>query len=392
MRTEKTSQTSLAGYDLGMVPSAELKKITQPYDRIFNFSAGPGSLPVEVLEQVRDEMLNWHGSGMSVMEMSHRGKTYDGIHMEALANLRKLLNAPDDYAILMLQGGASLENALVPMNLGIEGKTPNYLDTGHWGHQSLKDAKLMGPVHVAYTSEGTKFDRAPSDSEPQFNNPSYVYFTSNETVGGVDYLRDPKFDTDALIVCDACSNILSRPMDVTKYDVIFAGAQKNQGPAGVCTLVVSPKAMEVAKTKNLPLMFSWPKAAEAHSIHNTPPTFIVYICGLYYKWLLNKGGVDAITPYNERKAKYIYDAIDNSGGFYTGHAVKECRSLMNMTFKCPSEELDDKFCNEAKDFGMSTLKGHRSTGGIRASMYNSFPEEGAQLLASFMNDFAKRNG
>jgi len=369
-----------------------LKKTPQPYDRIFNFSAGPGSLPVEVLEQVRDELLNWHGTGMSVMEMSHRGKHYDGIHMEALANLRKLLGAPDDYQILMLQGGASLENALVPMNLSVEGKTPNYIDTGYWGHQSIKDAQKLGRVHIAYSSESTGFDRAPADSEPRFENPSYVYFTSNETVGGVDFLRDPKFDSDALIVCDASSNILSRKLDVTKYDVIFAGAQKNQGPAGITTLIVSPRAMEIAKSKDLPLMLSWPRAAEAHSIHNTPPTFIVYICGLYYKWLLAKGGVDAIAPYNERKAKLVYDQIDASGGFYKGHAVKENRSRMNITFKCPSPELDEKFLEDAKQLNMSTLKGHRSTGGIRASMYNAFPEEGAKLLAEFMADFAKRNG
>lgn len=375
-----------------MIPSPDVKKISQPYDRIFNFSAGPGSLPVPVLEQIRDELLNWRGKGMSVMEMSHRGKDYDGIHMEALANLRKLMQIPDEYGVLMLQGGASLENALVPMNLADEGKRANYIDTGYWGHQSINDARKLTDVHIAYSSESSKFDRAPADDEPQLDNPGYIYFTSNETVGGVDFLRDPKFDSDALVVCDASSNILSRPFDLSRYDVIFAGAQKNQGPAGITTVILSPRALDVARQKDLPLMLSWARAHDAHSIHNTPPTFTVYICGLYYKWLLAEGGVEAMVSRNGRKAKHIYDAIDSSGGFYTGHAVRENRSLMNITFKCPSEELDEKFLVGAKELSMSTLKGHRSTGGIRASMYNAFPEEGAALLGAYMAEFARSNG
>lgn len=362
-----------------------------PYGRIYNFSAGPGALPVEVLEEARDELLNYKGTGMSVMEMSHRGPIYDEIHMTALANLRKLLGAPDDWGVLMLQGGASLENALVPMNLKMEGKRPNYIDTGYWGHASLKDAQLLCEVHVAYSSESTGFDRAPKDPEPQISDDvSYVYFTSNETVGGVDYLRDPDFGTEALVVCDASSNILSRKFDLSKYDVIFAGAQKTQGPAGVTTVILSPRALEVASRQNLPLMLSWTKAHKAHSIHNTPPCFAIYMCGLYYQWLLRNGGVDWIAPINERKAKMVYDVID--AGFYKGHAVQENRSLMNLTFKCPSEELDKKFVDEAEANGFLTLAGHRSVGGIRVSMYNAFPESGAQAISEFMKDFAQKNG
>lgn len=363
------------------------------YGRVFNFSAGPGSLPVEVLEEARDDMLNYKGSGMSVLEMSHRGKTYDGIHMEALANLRKLMHIPDDWGVLFLQGGASMENALVPMNLKIDGKKPNYIDTGHWGHLSIKHAKKLTDLHVAWSNEDEGFIRCPSDNEPTFSgDESFVYYTSNETVNGVDYMRDANFDTDGLIVCDASSNILSRPFDLSKYDVIFAGAQKNQGPAGVTSLILSPRALEVAATQDLPLMFSWTEAHTQHSIHNTPPGFSIYLCGLYYKWLLNKGGVEAIAPYNERKANYVYHAIEASGGYYTCPVASENRSLMNIVFTLPSEDATEKFLAEAKDNKMSTLKGHRSVGGIRASMYNAFPEEGAVAFGQFMADFASRNG
>ncbi len=377
-----------------MIPTSEPKRVSLPHGRVFNFSAGPGMLPTEILEEAKEDFLNYKGCGMSVMELSHRGKIYDEIHMQALQDLRTLMNVPDDWAVLMLQGGASLENALVPLNLKMEGKTPNYIDTGYWGHKSIKDAKKICKIHLAYTSEPSNFDHAPDDNQPEFTEDvSYIYFTSNETIGGVDFLRDPDFGVkDALIVCDASSNILSREFDLTKYDVIFAGAQKNQGPAGVATVIVSPRALEVAKSQDLPLMFSWVDAHKDHSIHNTPPCFTIYMCGLYYKWLIRNGGVKWIAPINERKAKYIYDAIDNSGGFYKGHARKENRSLMNITFQLPNEELTEKFLSEAKEHGMVTLKGHRSTGGVRASMYNAFPEEGAKLLGDFMNDFVSRYG
>lgn len=364
-----------------------------PYDRVYNFSAGPVMLPTEVLEEARDELLNFRGTGMSVMEMSHRGKDYEAIHNETVDNLRKLMNVPEDWAVLFLQGGASLQNALVPMNLKQEGKIPNYIDTGYWGNKSIGDAKKLGPVHIAWTSEPTNFDSAPDDDEPQFtDSPAYVYYTSNETIGGVDYLRDAKFNTDALVVCDASSNILSRPMDLSRYDVIFAGAQKNQGIAGVATVIVSPRALEIAAKQDLPLMFSWTKAHKENSIHNTCPCWAIYMCGLYYKWLLKNGGVDWIYPINERKAKRVYDVIDASEGFYKPHMKEKNRSRMNISFQLPNEELTDKFLAEAKPLKMSTLKGHRSVGGVRASMYNAFPESGSELLASFMVDFAKRNG
>lgn len=363
------------------------------YDRVFNFSAGPGALPVEVLEEARDDMLNYKGSGMSVLEMSHRGKTYDAIHMEALADLRKLMAIPDDWGVLFLQGGASTENALVPLNLKMDGKTPNYVDTGYWGNASIKHARKLTDLHVAWSGESENFTRCPNDDEPTFSgNENYVYYTSNETVNGVDYLRDANFNTDGLIVCDASSNILSRQFDLSKYDVIFAGAQKNQGPAGITTVILSPRALEVASKQDLPLMFSWAEAHKQHSIHNTPPGFIVYLCGLYYKWLLGKGGVDGIVAHNERKAKFVYDAIEASGGFYNCPVAVENRSLMNIVFTLPTDDLTERFLAEAKTHRMSTLKGHRSVGGIRASMYNAFPEEGARALASLMSDFASKNG
>lgn len=374
-----------------MIPTELHTETKLPYGRVFNFSAGPGTLPIEVLEEAREDILNYKGSGMSVMEMSHRGKIYEAIHMEALSNLRQLMGIPDDWGVLFLQGGASLQNALVPMNLNT-GKTPNYIDTGSWGNKSLKDAKKLRAIYLAYTSEATGFDRAPKDDEPIFSESiEYVYFTSNETIQGVDYLRDPDFGTNALIVCDASSNILSRPFDLGKYDVIFAGAQKNQGPAGVTTVILSPRAIEIANQPDLPLMFSWKAALKEHSIHNTPPCFAIYMCGLYYKWLLSKGGVAAIEPINQRKASLIYDVIDNSDGFYVGHAVRENRSLMNVVFRLPNDHLTQEFLSQAQQHGMTTLAGHRSTGGVRASMYNAFPESGAEALAGFMKDFMQKN-
>lgn len=365
----------------------------QPYGRVFNFSAGPGTLPVEVLEEAREDLLNYKGCGMSVMEMSHRGKDYEAIHYETINSLRQILSVPEDWGVLFLQGGASLQNAMVPMNLGIEGKTPNYIDTGTWGHKSIGDAKKLGPLHIAWTSEPTNFDRAPADDEPSFtDDASYIYFTSNETIQGVDYLRDPDWERDLPVVCDMSSNILSRPMDLNRYDVIFAGAQKNQGPAGVATVLLSPRAIEIAKTKNLPLMLSWAEALKADSIHNTPPCWAIYICRLYYKWVMKEGGLTEMASRADKRSSLIYDVIDQSEGFYVGHAQKGSRSQMNISFRAKDEELDKKFIQEAEASGMTTLAGHRSVGGMRASMYNAFPISGAQALADFMKDFMQRNG
>jgi len=376
-----------------MIPTEETTSAALKHDRVFNFSAGPGGLPLEVLEEAKEDLLNYKGTGMSVLEMSHRGKAYDGIHLQALANLRSLMNIPNDWGLLFLQGGASMENVLVPMNLKLEGRAPSYVDTGYWGHQSIKHAKKLTDLTVAWTDEANGFTRAPADDEPEFTgSENYVYYTSNETVDGIDYLRDAEFDTDALIVCDASSNILSRPFVLDKYDVIFAGAQKNQGPAGVATVILSPQALDIASKQDLPLMLSWDAAHKGHSIHNTPPCFTVYVCGLYYKWLQRQGGVEAIQTVNERKAKLIYDAMDESEGFYKSKVAKSSRSLMNILFNLPSEELTDKFLEEARPEKMVTLKGHRSTGGVRASMYNAFPEAGAVTLSDFMSAFAERYG
>lgn len=361
--------------------------MAQPYDRVFNFSAGPGVLPIEVLEQARDGMMNWAGAGMSVMEMSHRGKPFMKIAEEAEADFRALLGVPEGYKVLFLQGGASLQFSMVPMNF--LKTTADYAVTGEWGKKAVKPGKLPGCINTVFDGKATNYDRAPKFSDLSLTpGADYFHFTSNETIQGVDYHADPSLEVP--VVCDMSSNILSRPVDVSKYDLIYAGAQKNCGPAGA-TIVVVKDAMLEKVPDGLPPMLDYKVQAENGWMLNTPSCWAVFVCGLVFKHWLKNGGLEAARQRNEKKAAKLYSAIDGSEGFYVGHAVKENRSLMNIPFRLAKEDLTDSFVSEAAKNGLVELKGHRSVGGCRASLYNAFPEEGADALAQFMADFAKRN-
>ena len=360
-------------------------------DRIFNFSAGPATLPLNVLEQARDELTNWHGCGMSVMEMSHRGKEYMSIHAEAEADLRTLLGIPANYKVLFLQGGATAQFDMVPMNL-LRGKAAaDYLNTGEWSKKAIKEAKKFGQVNIVASSEDRNFSYAPAFSTWTLDpNAAYVHITSNETIGGVEIFDTP--DTGNVpLVADMSSNILSRPIDVSKYGLIYAGAQKNLGPAGV-TLVIIKKSFLATANPQLPTMLKYGTFAKDNSLYNTPPTFGIYLMGLVLDWIKQQGGLAAVTARNEAKAALIYDAIDASNGFYKGHAVPAARSRMNITFNLPNEELEKKFLAEAKQAGFVGLAGHRSVGGCRASAYNAVPVEACQALRDLMLKFQKENG
>lgn len=361
-----------------------------PYNRVYNFCAGPCTLPVEVLEEVRDDLLNYKGTGMSVMEFSHRSKLYDEVHFAALDDLRTLMEIPADYDILFLQGGASLQNTMIPMNLLQEGQTADYVVTGEWGKKTY-EASLCGfNSRLLYDGKSHNYSTVPNLLELDYSpNCGYVHWTSNETIQGVEFQGDPKLPVTN--VCDVSSNILSRPMDVSKYDLMYAGAQKNMGPAGMAVVILKKELLDRAPA-NLHPMLHYKTHSDQKSIYNTPPTFNIYMVGLMYKWLLRNGGLTWIEGINKAKAKVIYDAVDNSGGFYKGHADKACRSLMNITFTLPNEDLTKKFLSEAKAHKIENANGHRSVGGVRASIYNAFPIEGCETLASFMKDFAANNG
>ena len=356
-------------------------------DRIFNFSAGPATLPLAVLEQARDELTNWHGSGMSVMEMSHRGKEYMSIHAEAEADLRTLLGIPANYKVLFLQGGATAQFAMVPMNL-LRGKAAaDYLNTGEWSKKAIKEAKKFGQVNIVATSEDKNFSYAPAFSTWKLDpNAAYVHITSNETIGGVEIFDTP--DTgDVPLVADMSSNILSRPIDVSKYGLIYAGAQKNIGPAGV-TVVIVREDLLGQTVPGTPTVFDYKVQAEAESRYNTPPTYGIYIAGLVFKHLLAKGGLVAMEAQNRAKAKLIYDLLDASS-LYQSPVALENRSLMNIPFTLKDAALDEDFLKQAKAAGLVQLKGHKSVGGMRASIYNAMPVEGVKALVAFMQNFEK---
>lgn len=364
--------------------------MAQPYDRIFNFSAGPSTLPVSVLEQARDEILNYRGSGMSVMEMSHRSKAFEDILARAQSDLAELLGVPGNYKILFLQGGASLQFSMVPMNFLSKGNLGQYVITGTWGKKAFQSGELAGHVETVFDGKGTNYDHTPKLLELEYKKQgAYVHFTSNETIQGVDFRQDPEIP--ATVVCDMSSNILSRPIDVSRYALIYAGAQKNMGPAGVTVVIMREDLLERVNP-GLPPMLDYKVQADDNSLYNTPPCFAIYMCGLVYRHLLDTGGLQAAAERNEAKASAIYDTIDASGGFYRGHAQKASRSLMNVTFTLDNEEVTKQFLSEAAKQGFDGLKGHRSVGGCRASIYNAFPVEGCQALASFMTDFARRHG
>jgi len=358
--------------------------------RILNFSSGPAVLPVPVLEQVQRDLVALPGVGMSVMEISHRSATFDQIIKKAEADIRQLASVPDTYRILFLQGGASLQFSMVPLNLLGEGQTADYIITGSWGQKAAKEAKKVGTVNVAATTEGSNFNRIPKASEWTLTpGAAYVHITSNNTIEGTQWKTLPETGGVPL-VSDASSDIFSGPIDISKYGVIFAGAQKNLGPSGV-TLVIIREDLLARSGKSLPTMLNYAVQAENNSLYNTPPTFGIYVLGLVIDWLLAQGGLAKMGATNERKAAKLYAELDRSE-FWRPTAEKDSRSLMNVTFRLPSEDLEKKFVKEATAAGLDGLKGHRSVGGMRASIYNAFPEEGVETLVSFMRDFERRNG
>ncbi len=357
--------------------------------RIFNFSAGPAVIPQTVLERAREEMLDWQGSGMSVMEMSHRGKQFMSIAQQAEADLREIMVIPANYKVLFLQGGASSQFAMVPMNLLPKGKTADYINTGAWSKKAISEAKLYGSVNIAATTEASKFTKTPTQAELKLTaNAAYVHYTPNETIGGVEFPYVPVVG-DVPLVADLSSTILSRPIDVSKFGVIYAGAQKNIGPAGLTVVIIRDDLIGKAGD-TVPSMLNYQIHAENESMYNTPPTYAWYIAGLVFQWLKGIGGLQGMAKINERKAKKLYAAIDASD-FYQNPVEVKSRSWMNVPFTLANAELDSVFLSEAAKVGLVTLKGHRSVGGMRASIYNAMPEEGIDALVDFMADFEKRN-
>jgi len=358
-------------------------------ERIYNFSPGPATLPYEVLVQAAKDIVNFNDTGIGLIEMSHRSKEFIQVVDECEALLRELLAIPQNYKVLFLQGGASTQFAMVPMNFLHPGKTACYLNTGTWAKKAIKEAKLFGNVDVAYSSESTNFDRVPFPAD--YTVPAeaeYLYFVSNNTIFGTQFHNMP--ESDKVLICDMSSDILSRPIDVSRFGLIFAGAQKNMGPAG-CTVVIIREDLLDRSPENIPTMFRYKTHADKGSMFNTPPCFAIYAIGLVLKWLKKTGGLDAIEKMNRDKAALLYEAIDRSD-FYRGHAQADSRSLMNVTFNLPSPELEAKFVKEATAETLNGLKGHRSVGGCRASIYNAFPREGVEKLVQFMEEFEKNNG
>jgi phosphoserine aminotransferase len=359
-------------------------------ERIFNFSAGPAVLPVPVLEQAREEMLSLPGVGMSVMEISHRSKTFDEIIGGAESGLRELMGIPGNYHVLFLQGGASLQFSVIPMNLLTEGASADYVLTGSWGKKAIKEAKRVGATSVAADMADSRYSRVPDEGELKLNpQAAYVHITSNETIEGVEFKSLPETG-DVPLISDASSNICSRPVDVSKHALIYAGAQKNLGPSGLTLVIIRDDLLQRIPA-GLHTMLDYRTHVENKSLYNTPNTWGIYILNLVGKWLKDQGGLEGMGRANEEKARLIYDAIDATD-FYRGHAAVEARSIMNVTFRLPSEELEKKFTAEATAQGLDGLKGHRSVGGIRASIYNAFPRAGVEALVSFMKDFEAKNG
>ncbi len=358
--------------------------------KVFNFSAGPAVLPQPVLERARDEMLDWHGSGMSVMEMSHRGKEFIAIHAHAEAGLRDLLQVPANYKVLFLQGGAIAENAIVPMNLLRGRSVADYVNTGEWSKKSIKEAKKYCSVNVAASSEDRNFSYIPRQETWQLSaDAAYVHICSNETIGGVEYHWLP--DTGNVpLVADMSSNILSRPIDVSRYGLIYAGAQKNIGPAGLTIVIVREDLIGQALPIT-PSAFDYKQQAESDSMLNTPPTYAVYIAGLVFDWLKQQGGLAAMEQRNIAKARMLYDFLDGSG-FFTSPVDQPDRSRMNVPFKLREESLDKAFLDGAQQRGMLQLKGHRAVGGMRASLYNAMPLEGVETLVGYLREFEGKHG
>lgn len=358
--------------------------------RAFNFNAGPSALPLEVLQKAQAELVDFKGTGMSVMELSHRSATFEEVHNEAIARLRKLYEIPENYEVLFLQGGASLQFTMIPMNFLAEGQKASYIQTGAWSEKAFKEAKFFGtPVEAASTKENN-YKNIPATQDIQIDaEAAYVHLTSNNTIFGTQWKTFPTTG-DIPLIADMSSDILSKKVNISDFAMIYAGAQKNLGPSGVTVVIIRKDLLEKANP-NIPTMLQYGTHSKNNSLYNTPPTFGIYMLGEVLKWVEAAGGLEAIEKQNEGKAKLIYDAIDNSNGFYYGHATEDSRSLMNITFRVADEALEKKFLAEAKDAGFVGLNGHRSVGGCRASAYNAVPVEACQALADFMVKFQQDN-
>ena len=360
-------------------------------NRIFNFNAGPAVLPLDVLKEAQAELLNFKNSGMSIMEISHRSKPYEEVHNNTIKTVKELMGLGDEYEVLFIQGGGSMQFDMIPMNFLTEGKVGNYVVSGAFAKKALKEGKLIGATHVAATSEAENFNYIPKAEDIKVSeNAAYLHLCYNNTIFGTEWNYIPETNGVPLIA-DMSSDILSRPIDFSKFDMIYAGVQKNLGPAGVCIVIIR-KSMLESLPEGLPTMLRYDTYSKNNSLYNTPPAFSIYIVGKVVNWIKNNGGLVAMEKRNKEKAAIVYDAIDNSNGFYRGHAQKDSRSNMNVTFRLPSEELEKQFIAEATADGLGGLKGHRSVGGLRASIYNAMPKEGCQKLADFMAEFQRKNG
>lgn len=357
--------------------------------RVYNFYAGPATLPLPVLKRVKEELLDFEGTGMSVLEISHRSKEYDAVHKKASQLVRELMDIPEDYKILWLQGGASTQFFMAPLNLQQLGKPMEYVHTGIWSKKAIKEANLYGTVNIVASSEDKKFTYIPKNV--QFSGTAaYAHITGNETIGGIEWQEWPQVPPEVPLVCDMSSNLMDKVIDVKKFGVIYAGAQKNLGPAGVTMIIVREDLLNRVPEKT-PTMLKWKTHADKDSLFNTCPCFSIYFCERVLEHLKNLGGVSAMEKHNRKKAKLIYDVIDKSKGFYRGVAQKESRSLMNVTFNLPTPELEATCVEEAKQKGLIGLKGHRDVGGMRASIYNAMPIEGVEKLVKYLQEFQENH-
>ena len=360
-------------------------------DRIYNFSAGPAVLPVSVLEEVQRDLIALPGVGMSVMEISHRSAPFEAIIGAAEADIRTLAGIPDGYKVLFLQGGATTQFSMVPLNLLTEGRTADYIMTGSWADKALKEAKRVGATHETGSTADTGYNRIPTDAELEFTpGAAYVHMTANNTIEGTEWHRLPQVPEDVPLVADASSDIFSGPVDISKFGLVYAGAQKNLGPSGV-TLVIVRDELLARSAKSLHTMLNYAVHAENGSMYNTPPAFGVYVLGLVVKWLRANGGLEGIAAVNARKAGALYAELDRTG-FWKPTAQPDSRSQMNVTFRLATEDLEKRFVKEATAAGFDGLKGHRAVGGMRASIYNAFPEQGVTDLVAFMREFERVNG
>lgn len=357
--------------------------------RVYNFYAGPATLPLPVLQKAQDELLDFHGTGMSILEISHRSKEYDEVHKKASELLRELMNIPSNYKILWLQGGASTQFFMAPLNLYQVGKTMEYVNTGAWAKKAIKEAKFYGDVKIVASSEDHKFTYIPKNVVFS-QNAAFAHITGNETIGGIEWQEWPEVPSEVPLVCDMSSNFMNKIIEIKKFGLIYAGAQKNLGPAGV-TVVIIREDLVNRVTENTPTMLKYKTHVEKDSLYNTCPCFSIYLCELVLERLKSLGGISAIEKQNRKKAKLVYDVIDKSNGFYKGVAEPESRSLMNITFNLATPELEAKCVDEAKKKGLIGLKGHRDVGGMRASLYNAMSLEGTEILCKFLKEFQEQN-